>query len=236
MRPVISIFLVLLLLIIFGPIAIGLLLNFFGEHLVKLSIFIFFILISCIAYAANRNSQAIHPLVSLASHLSQKNSHVIDEVKLFVRDKNEYFVKHKQTLLNNRFIDSEDELTAEVVLVDALIEQESLVYVDWKQDPDDVLGQLVKLSKGRLKKSNTFEELANHYANTEYGIAEFFDEKGDWPSIFVCARDVGLNLMAVNEGSDQYALFFIEDSEKEKITQAFKDADVTLYRFRADEM
>jgi len=186
-----------------------------------------------VACASQEKIMTNNPLLDLATIISSSNQKVIDRVSYFNNSQELYF-EHYNSELVEQGIDDVDEVTAEVVLVDALLHENLLVYVDWKQEPDDVLEQLVSLSKGRISNCESYANLLNFYRNTEYGVGHFLDTQGDWPSIFNCIGSVGLKLLAIDEDSDGYALILVEHNSLDRTLDAFEKANVRLYSHFAE--
>jgi len=165
--------------------------------------------------------------------LSLNNQTALDRVSLFLGDRNLYFDNY-QSELSDRGIHNAEQLTPEIILIDSLLEEELLVYLDASQEPDDALDQLTALSKGKLENCKGYKTLYEYYKNTEYGIGEFFaasitNENKD-PSIFACLKDTELNLLAIDEHSDSYALIIIESNSLQSVVDAFNKAGVEFYQ------
>ncbi|MDX1751507.1 MAG: hypothetical protein R3271_14465, partial [Methylophaga sp.] len=88
-------------------------------------------------------------LIEFAGEISGQNADVLKQIQLFVNDQKEYFLKYEDDLYQ-RGVESIDELTREIVLIDALMEKNKIVYVDHKYEGDLALDELDQLSNGEL--------------------------------------------------------------------------------------
>jgi len=196
-------------------------------------IFLLLLIMQFSVYTMVEGKDIDDPLLKLALMVSSANQNVSESINLFTDDKSVYYENYKSELFE-RGIESAHQITPEIALIDSLSREGLLVYADVSQEPDDVLEQLATLSNKKIKQCEGYKPLLEYYKNTEYGIGEFFDEKGEWPSIFNCVRDAGLRLLAIDEDSDAYALLIVENGSAQETLEAFKQANVRLYYFRGE--
>ncbi len=175
----------------------------------------------------NGSSQPSSPMILLASFLSNKNEGVVADVNLYLNSVKDYFKKHEDNL-SQRGIENAEQVTPAVVLIDALLSHDKVVYQDHKAEPSDVLEMLNTLSEGKLEHAKGYAELFEHYKNTNYGIAELLGAQSLAPSIFDCIQSTGLKLLSIDEDSDSYALVLIDSSELERFISVANEAGIRI--------
>jgi hypothetical protein len=167
------------------------------------------------------------PLELLAFFLSNKNRGVVEEVRLYLTSPKAYFEKHEKNLYQ-RGIESAEEVTGPVVLIDALLAQEKIVYQDHKAEPSDVLLMLNRLSEGKFEMGAGYNDLAELYKRSEFGISKYLELSQAAPSIFGFSRSVGLELLSIDEDSDSYALVLIESNELDRFMDVAQEAGIKI--------
>ncbi len=175
----------------------------------------------------NGSSQSSSPMILLASFLSNKNENVVADVNLYLNSAKDYFEKHEDNLFQ-RGIESAEQVTPAVVLIDALLSHDKVVYQDHRAKPSEVLEMLNTLSEGKLEHAKGYAELFEHYNNTRFGIGAFLDTTSSAPSIFDCIQSTGLKLLSIDEGSDSYALILIEGNELERFISVANEAEIRI--------
>jgi len=173
------------------------------------------------------SSSQSSPMVLLASFLSNKNEGVVANVNLYLDSAPDYFKKHEDNL-SQRGIESAEQVSPAVVLIDALLSHDKVVYQDHKAEPSEVLEMLNTLSEGQLKHAKGYAEVFEHYKNTKFGIGAFLDTTSSAPSIFDCIQSTGLKLLSIDEDSDSYALILIDSSELERFISVANEAEIRI--------
>ncbi|MAM87818.1 MAG: hypothetical protein CME36_10985 [unclassified Hahellaceae] len=184
-------------------------------------------ILSCTAHNRDTNQES-QPLLTLTQELSGGSEQALGELQLFLSNRQEYFNRFEDELYQ-RGIESSEEVSPEVALVDALVRTKMLVYQDHSSDPADTLVWLNELSEGSLGQSVCYKELEKHYSETEYGLSAFLEAPGYGPSLFDCISGIGYKLLAINEDSDAYALILVAEEKVPNVTKLARDADIPLY-------
>ncbi len=182
----------------------------------------------CAANTKVSPSVSDQALIDLARGFSGGDESVLNEVSLFVSNREKYFKKYEGDLFQ-RGIEEPALITSPIALIDALSKAKHLVYRDGSSEPDWVLGELDELSNNAISKSSCYSQLKEYYNNTKYGIGTFLASNGEWPSLFECIKSVGFNLIAINEGSDSYALVLVQNKDLPVAIETAKKAGVSLY-------
>ncbi len=115
-----------------------------------------------------------------------------------------------------------------MVLIDALLSHDKVIYQDHKAEPSEVLKMLNTLSEGKLEHATGYAELFEHYKNTRFSIGAFLDITSSPPSIFDCIQSTGLKLLSIDENSDSYALILIDSSELERFISVANEAEIRI--------
>ncbi|MGO2111440.1 MAG: DUF6630 family protein [Pseudoclavibacter sp.] len=84
-----------------------------------------------------------HEIVRIASDDAEA---VMSEVGQFLDDPGEYFAAHEGDLAD-RGIESPDDVTGVIVLIDALGRTGELAYLDWKNETEDTIAMLNRLPR-----------------------------------------------------------------------------------------
>ena len=173
----------------------------------------------------NSSDQA---LLHMAKGFSDNDQSVIDEVELFLKNKNNYFNSYENDLVQ-RGIEDPSEITKPIVLIDALVKSNKLVYQDGSSNPSDTILLLDKLSGNEISKNECYKQLESYYSNAEFGIGTYLGQKGDWPSIFECAQTAGFKLLAIDEDSDALALVLVKLNDISVVLNTAKQANINLW-------
>lgn len=196
----------------------------YGLVLVVFTLFIF----GCAKNLKQTGSAANESLLQMAKGFSDNNQSVIDEVQSFLSNKDHYFKVHEGQLVERGIYDP-SEITRPVVLIDALVKINKLVYQDGSAEPNDTLSLLNELSDNTLSNNECFQNLVSYYSNTKYGIGNYLGQKGDWPSIFECIQKSGFVLLAINEDSDALPLVLIKLKDLQTVINLAKEANINLW-------
>jgi len=156
--------------------------------------------------------------------VSDNNTDVNLSLTLFLMDKNAYFKKYEDDL-EERGIESPEEITLPVVIIDALLNAERLVYADHSTESDFVLSSIDKLSNGKISQSRCYDHLMSAYkaAGRLNGISGVLYDSNISPMPFECINSQGFKLLAIDEGSDSYAFILLPT---EDVETAMKYADL----------
>jgi hypothetical protein len=192
--------------------------------------FILVITILLVAFACgkmktNRGSSISNrALLSFADLASKNNLEVNLIITTFLDDKNVYFRKFENDLYQ-RGIESPEEVTKEIVLIEALLSSGVLVYVDYKAEADLVLSAINELSSGEISKNQCFDTLISAYKDSgEYNaIGNFLYDSKIAPMPFDCIKTQGFSLLNIDEGSDSYSFILLSN---EIVDEAIKYAEV----------
>ena len=196
----------------------------YGLVLVAITLFIF----GCAKNIKQTVSKVNEPLLQMAKGFSENNQLVIDEVQSFLIDKEHYFKVHEGQLVERGIYDP-SEITRPVVLIDALMKVNKLVYQDGSSEPNDTLLLLNKLSDNKLSNNECFQQLISYFSNTKYGIGTYLGQKGDWPSIFECIKKSGFVLLAIDEDSDALPLVLVKTKDLPTVINIAKEAKINLW-------
>lgn len=171
-------------------------------------------------------------LIEFAGEISGQNAGVLRQIQLFINDQKEYFLKYEDDLYQ-RGVESIDELTREIVLIDALMAKNKIVYVDHNYEGDLALDELDQLSNGELSAVSCFHELKEKYKahgghNT---IGNFMHSDKLAPMPYECIESAGYFLAQINEDSDSYPLILVQQDKRNQLTEFAKNAEINLQFF-----
>ncbi len=199
--------------------------------MIYLLILVLLLLVGVALFAMNKKvgdePQLRNDYLELVDILSQGNQQARSEVQLFFDKNDDYFNQYEDDLLN-RGIESSEDIPPVIVLVDALIRHDKVVYQDHAAEPGWALASLNKLSNAVLDKSEGYWELMEHYKSTKYGLGTFLDKEGYGPSIFQCVKSQGYRLLSIDEGSDSYALILVEEKDLPELIRLSQKAGVKI--------
>ncbi|MFA0791499.1 hypothetical protein ACCI51_13155 [Microbulbifer echini] len=194
----------------------------------KLLIIIGIFLASYVLYSSMKKAgKPTHPLSSLVSLISNSSEKVSTDINLYLNSP-ESFLKKYELELRERDIESVDEMSDSVVVVEILLKNKFLIYVDGAHEPNDALLQLNILSKEKLQTADSYNEIMDSYRSSKYGIATFLQD-GEWPSLFKCANEAGFKLLAIDEDSDSLPLILVPLEKSQEILKAFREARLKTY-------
>lgn len=148
--------------------------------------------------------------IELGKFISNNDHDVLSNLDLYTGNSEKYFEKYKDDLVE-RSIKKPEELFPEIVLIDALISKDKLIYIDHATEAHHVLTMLDILVDGLLSKYDCFNELSEIYKskNRYNTIGNFMHNAKIAPMPFKCIRNAGYSLIGIDEGSDSYALFLV---------------------------
>ncbi len=160
--------------------------------------------------------------IELAGFLSNDNEEIKSEVSLYFNDRHSYYEKYKDKL-QNRGIKSQDEMRDNIVLIDALLSKNKLIYAWGGIDPRDVLEGLDRLSNGKLAQQDGYSKLIDFYGDELYGIDDLL---GTESTMFEVVNAANFCLVLLDDYSDVYALILVEKSELDKFSELATSAAV----------
>jgi len=161
--------------------------------------------------------------------ISDNDPDVSATLDLYVNDSEMYFQKYKNDL-NQRFIETSEQVFPEIVLIDALISKNKIVYTDSATEGDDVLTLLDNLVEGNLSKHKCFNELSEVYKSKgSYNtIGNFMHDKEVAPMPFKCIKEAGYSILGIDEGSDSYALLLVLQENMLRVKERANEAGIKI--------
>ncbi|WP_444925414.1 hypothetical protein ACJJI4_12910 [Microbulbifer sp. TRSA002] len=185
-------------------------------------------LASFAVYASmKKTGKPTHPLSSLVSLASKSSEKASNDINLYLNSP-ESFLKEYEFELRERDIESVDDMSDSVIVVEILMKNKFLVYVDGVHEPDDTLLQLNTLSEEKLQTADSYNEIMDFYRSSNYGIATILQDD-ECPSLFKCANEAGFKLLAIDEDSDSLPLILVSLEKSEELLKAFKEANLKTY-------
>lgn len=176
------------------------------------------------------NSNSKKALLNFASLVSGNNSDVNTAISLFLNGKQKYFRKYESDFYECG-VEKPEQITKEMALIYALKSSGRLVYVDHATEADYVLTEIDKLSNGELSKHQCFGDLVNAYKESgKYNaIGNFLSNSKIAPMPFDCISSQGFRLLAINDGSDSYALILLTSDLAGEAIRNAEESGVNLY-------
>ncbi|XPF94996.1 DUF6630 family protein [Colwellia sp. RE-S-Sl-9] len=170
-----------------------------------------------------------NPNYLLAKYVSNNDVNVLNEVELFLRSKSKYRKKHQDNLEDHGYDGSfADSFDFTFVLVEALKLNNKAVVVDWKEDPMETLELINIMSENMLSQCNDFNMIKQRYLQSDFNISHFLETDFSEPSIFTCSKNIGVNLIAIDNGTDSWVLTLIQDKHSSDVTHYAKLSGVNL--------
>ena len=171
-----------------------------------------------------------NPKYILAKLMSNNNENILDDVKLFIQSKNDYKKKYKENLEYHGYEDPFDnDFDFTFVLVESLKFKNMAIVVDWKEQPKIVLELINKISNSLISKCEHFDSLQIKFTDTDLNISHFLETDVSEPSITKCADNIGLKLVAIDNGTDSWVLTLIDKKNLSKINHYTKKSNIKLY-------
>lgn len=147
--------------------------------------------------------------LELAAMLSNANHMVAKDVALFKSNKKEYFKVHEKELLQ-RGIESPEEISPFIALIDSLKAFKYIVYADYKEDALQVLEKLNSLTQGKLTATSSCEKLVLHIKEKgSYRAISNYLEGSESSYLFQCITDANYKLVMIDEDSDAFPLTLV---------------------------
>lgn len=170
--------------------------------------------IGVISFTAEVNAS---DYLDLGAMLSNGNPKVMEDLTLFQTDRKKYFKLHEEELLQ-RGIESPDEISPAITLIDSLKSIKKVVYADYKEDAGDVLKRLESLANGKLKQSGSYANLVAHMQEktTANAISNYL-ENSDAQYLFSCVTEAKYKLVMIDEESDAYPLLLVPLEQFEQV-------------------
>lgn len=147
--------------------------------------------------------------LELAAMLSNANHMVAKDVALFKSNRKEYFKIHEKELLQ-RAIESPEEISPSIALIDSLKSIKYMLYADYKEDALQVLEKLNALTHGKLTATSSCEKLVLHIKEKGRDVAISNCLEGSESSyLFQCITDANYKLVMIDEDSDAFPLTLV---------------------------
>jgi hypothetical protein len=167
--------------------------------------------------------------VQIGSIISLDNPEVVKRLKLFVDDKKSYFKIYENEILE-RGLEEGDEISPEIALIDTLLSEKKIVYVDWKTEAHHVLSMLNDTVSGALSTNEGYQVAYNVYlskgrSNT---ISNFLDMPEFHPKLQSVVRNSGYQLVYIDEGSDSYALTLVGMSRIDEFKSIASSIEINI--------
>ncbi|MGP5019380.1 DUF6630 family protein [Vreelandella alkaliphila] len=171
-------------------------------------------------------------LSSLAVGIAGDEPALIERLSLFVNDRRGYFQKYEDDL-HERGIESGEDVSIEIALIDGLIEVEKIAYVDHAYEADQSLILLDRLSNSKLSQNECFSQLQDAYKKKgEYNaIGNFMHDEKIGPMPYACIEANGFYLASIDESSDSYPLILVKKDGRVDIEAKAKSLGVNIKFF-----
>lgn len=189
-------------------------------------IFRVFATLGLFSYANAETAQT--KIIELAGALSHGNPAVLEGIRLFNDDRNKYFKRHESELLE-RGIEASEDISTEIVLVDLLGRSHNLVYADYKEDAQYVLGELNTSVGGKLGGNSSYEKLVAHIKSSgkQGAISNYFEGSGV-SYMNDCLAASGYKLMMIDEGSDAYPVMLLSEEDFDRVKKIVAGSGVSV--------
>ena len=177
----------------------------------------------------NNNSIDINPLIQVAKLLSENDPEVVSRVSLYIDDSKKYYSDNEDEL-TERCIDSDTDLTCEIVLINELKNSSYIAYIDHSEEADRVIKFLDELSGNKLSVNNNFEDLISAYNSTGkyYAISNFLYDSKIGPMPYEFLQNLGYSLANIDEGSDALALILVKNNVSNNLIEIADSASLKL--------
>ncbi len=162
--------------------------------------------------------------LSFADLITSNDPEVHKELALYFDDREAYFAKYEFDLAQ-RGIENPEAIETVIALVDSLIREKYVVYLDWKTGLQHALPMLDDLSGEKLSQSDAFN---NYFALHNTDTIAILDEEAGH-ELFHAIKTTGHCLLCINEGSDSYVLFLLALDKANKCIELAKTANIPLY-------
>ena len=153
------------------------------------------------------------PLLLLTQEISGGDVEATREVTAWLRNANE----------------DQDKYARAAGLAECLEKTGHVAYVDWKQESDDTLQSLDRVSRGRLSESSLYLPLLERFQQESLGIAAYIDHPLPDPQLLELAKAAGFHLEGIDEGSDAYAFVLISTERRDRVYQLADEAGIPFY-------
>jgi hypothetical protein len=209
--------------------------SYFGIFLMKSFITIFFGFLLGGRAKDTHSPLEDNPNYLLAKHISNNDENVISDVELYLRSKSKYKKKYQENLEHHGYEEPfTDDFDFTFVLVEALLLNNKAVVVDWKEDPMVTLKLINNMSNNNLSQCNQFEVLKQRYQQSDLNITHFLEIDTSEPSILACSKNIGLKLIAIDNGTDSWVLVLINNKNTSVVSDYAKQSGVNLYLNKID--
>lgn len=170
-------------------------------------------------------------LVVFATRLAGEEPFLVQRVELFTTDRKQYYKKYEEELYQ-RWIESEKDISIEIVLIDGMIEVNKLAYVDSAYEADQSLILLDRISNSKLSQSDCFSDLQAAYKESKYNaIGTFMHDDKIGPMPYDCIEKNGFYLVSIDEGSDSYPLILVAKDDRSELEAMAKSLGINMQFF-----
>ena len=168
---------------------------------------------------------------TLAAIISNNHPKVLKELSLFFDDPKEYFTQYKNSLNNERGINSLKDLqgTPVIALNDALIRNKYALVLDWRDCLEAFVtdGYLQELNNGILEELQCIKEIESKEIEEHNSISSVFENKIESVTVN-CLSEAGYALLLIDENNDSFPLALVNESDRNKILELGKEAKLKL--------
>lgn len=176
-------------------------------------------------WAAEQNAAA----EQLALLLSRQQVAVQQDIRWYLDDAEAYKTKYRAHFLAQDI--EPDTLDLLAVLKDTLLRHQALVYVDWKAHAPDVFVMLDRIAGAQLAGLPQCQAFRADAARHAFGIHYYLAGEDKRQLLFQCCRAAGLRLLALDDGSDAYALVLVNPQHSAAIAQYAANVGITLVQW-----
>ncbi len=180
---------------------------------------ILIVITALIAVGCNESQPKNHlPEIALAKIIGNGNKAIVEDVQLYLSDKNAYKLEHKDGLEEYGFDGAfEDSFDLTFVIIEGLNSINRVAVVDWKEDAQYVFSLLNDISQNTLSTCNISKELTADMQKTQFNISYYLESNESGFMFSTCAKSVGLEIIGIDDGSDSFVLSLVPSSSVEQL-------------------
>ena len=175
---------------------------------------LFIVIAALIAGGCNKvESKNDSPEIVVAKIVSNGDKSILDDVQLYLSNKQAYKAKHKDGLEEYGFDGAfEDSFDFTFVITQSLKSINRVAVVDWREDAQYVFNLLNDISENTLSKCSISKELAADIQKTQSNISYYLESHESGFLFSTCAKNVGLEIIGIDDGTDSFVLSLVPSS------------------------
>ena len=150
------------------------------------------------------------PEIALAKIIGNGNKTVVNDVQLYLSDKDAYKLKHKGGLEEYGFDGAyEDSFDLTFVIIEGLKSINHVAIVDWREDAQYAFDLLNDISKNTLSTCSILKQLEDEMLQNQFNISYYLETNESGFLFSTCAKSIGLEIIGIDDGSDMFNLSLV---------------------------